>query len=115
MKLIKEETIPLKIGEKSQDIIIQDPYDIEDMRVAFILEIIENNAELSSRMSVADPHHGTFHMKSMPNVVSRPTNKIQIGTYGEKGTPLFLTYRLFAFGPESKSHRVEVTFFTEED
>lgn len=115
LKLIKEETIPLKIGEKSRDILLQDPADPEVIHLSFFLELVPDDTKASGRFSVDGPHRGTFYIKTQSRMLSRPTEMLKIGTYGLEEKPLFLTYELYAYGENSDANKVKVTFYTKEN
>lgn len=115
LKLIKEETIPLKAGKKSQDILLQDPADPEVIHLSFYLELVPDDTKTSARFSVEDPHQGTFSIKTHTRMLSRPTEMIKIGTYGQEEKPLFVTYELYAYGENSDANKVKVSFYTEEN
>lgn len=114
-KLIKEETIPLKTGDKSRDILLQDPADPEVIHLSFLLEFVPDDTKTSGHFSVDGPHQGTFYIKTQSRMLSRPTEMLKIGTYGPEENPLFVTYELYAYGENSDANKVKVSFYTQEN
>lgn len=112
LKLIKEESIIIKAEEKSQDILIQDPADSEVIHLSFLLKFITDGERLYTDLSVSDAYHGMFTIRTKPNGWTRPTEKIQIGTYGHDKAPLYVDYELDTNANSAESHKLKVSVYT---
>ncbi len=111
MEIVKDATLVLRQGEKSNEFIIDDPSG-ENMYLTFELRYIKDNEQGITQIKATDTQHANLIIDTKPNAIVEPMEYIKLGTYDD-GTPLYLRFVVQPQIAQSGQHNVIVMFLKE--
>lgn len=113
LEIIKDGTLVLRQGEKSNEVKIDDPNG-ENMYLSFELRYINDDEHGHTRINAIDSQHAHLVIDTKPNAIVEPTENIKLGTYND-GTPLYLNFVVQPQIGQSGQHNVIITFLKEKE
>lgn len=113
LEIIKDGTLVLRQGEKSNEVKIDDPNG-ENMYLSFELRYINDDEHGHTRVNAIDAQHANLVIDTKPNAIVEPTENIKLGTYND-GTPLYLYFVVQPQIGQSGQHNVVITFLKEKE
>lgn len=108
---IKDYHLNLKIGEKSPELVLEDPGN-ETMYFTFELRYVDNITLGKTSLSATDSFHAEFIIETTPNAITKPNEYIEIGTYGSDEKNLFIDFTVQPEISNTREHEITITFYT---
>ena len=114
LDVIKSRTLLLSLNEQSPEVVLVDPAE-GDMYFIFRLQLVAQGSEVTSKVTVVDPHHCTITIDIVDNALIEPSEPIPLGTYGASHKSLYLGFTVKPQMGVPGRYDFTVTFYTRKE